>query len=149
MFLNAGVCVIASALTQNADDRAHRMKFHDFLREHAGLPAEKRKLVPVAWAAAVLWTIFAIGPGAVIGNTIFGIPNDPQTWLFGIPSIWAWQILFWLLGVAMMWFLAYRMEMSTMPQREVQALVEDIGDVVQKPGTAGARMREPGTARGR
>jgi hypothetical protein len=30
----------------------------------------------------------------------------------------------------MMWFLAYKMEMSTLPDREVEALVEDIGDVV-------------------
>jgi len=30
----------------------------------------------------------------------------------------------------MMWFLAYKMEMSTMPSKEVEALVEDIGDTV-------------------
>jgi SSS family solute:Na+ symporter len=30
----------------------------------------------------------------------------------------------------MMWFLAYKMEMSTLPEREVEALVEDIGDTV-------------------
>jgi hypothetical protein len=28
----------------------------------------------------------------------------------------------------MMWFLAYKMEMSTVPTTEVQALYEDIGD---------------------
>jgi hypothetical protein len=30
----------------------------------------------------------------------------------------------------MMWFLAFKMEMSTMPDKEVEALVDDIGDVV-------------------
>ena len=69
-----------------------------------------------------------IGPGAVIGNDIFGSPNDISTWTFGIPSIWAWQILFWILGTGMMWFLAYKMEMSTLPKKSVSALVEDIGD---------------------
>ena len=54
--------------------------------------------------------------------------NDISTWTFGIPSIWAWQILFWLLGCGMMWFLAYKMEMSTMPRKSVSALVDDIGD---------------------
>ena len=68
------------------------------------------------------------GPGAVIGNTIFGNPNDITTWTFGIPSIWAWHIIFWALGVVMMWFLAYKMQMSTMPETEIVALVEDIGD---------------------
>jgi hypothetical protein len=29
----------------------------------------------------------------------------------------------------MMWFLAYKMEMSTVPNIEVEALQEDIGDV--------------------
>ena len=32
-----------------------------------------------------------------------------------------------------MWFLAYKMAMSTLPKQEVEALVDDIGDVVQTP----------------
>ena len=137
MFLNAGVCIIVSAMTQDDSAFAHRMKFHTFLHEHAGLSESKRGLVPVAWGIALVWCIFGIGPGAVIGNTIFGAPNAPETWTFGIPSIWAWQILFWLLGVFMMWFLAYKMEMSTMPSREIEALTEDIGDLVARPGGGG------------
>ena len=74
------------------------------------------------------WLRF-FGPGAVIGNTIFGSPLDATTWTFGIPSIWAWQILWWVIGVVMMWFLAYKLEMSTVPTRDVEALHEDIGDV--------------------
>ena len=45
-------------------------------------------------------------------------------------------LLFPLLFVGMMWFLAYKMEMATVPSREVEALHEDIGDVqlaVDKP----------------
>ena len=73
-----------------------------------------------------------IGPGCVIGNTIFGDPSGGvDAWMFGIPSIWAWQILWWVLGCYMMWFLAYKMEMSTVPSREVEALVDDIGDVAE------------------
>ena len=121
ILFNLGVAILVSALTQDEADSGHRMIFHTFLREHAGLPASKRHLVPRAWA-------IAIGPGAVIGNTVFGSPNDPASWMFGIPSIWAWQILWWALGVFMMWFLAYKMELSTVPAREVEALQEDIGD---------------------
>ena len=70
------------------------------------------------------------------GNDIFGAPDaGREGWTFGIPSIWVWQILFWLLGVAMMWFLAYKMELSSVPQAEGEALVEDIGDTsLEKPG---------------
>ncbi|MDJ0950665.1 MAG: sodium:solute symporter family protein [Alphaproteobacteria bacterium] len=130
IIINILVCVIVSAATQDDRQLAHRMKYHNFLREHAGLSADKRKLVPLAWILVIAWQFFGIGPGAVIGNTIFGAPDaGVDGWTFGIPSIWAWQILFWILGTAMMWFLAYKMEMSTVPETEITALVEDIGDV--------------------
>ena len=130
IIFNLAVCLIVSAMTQNDSARAHQMKYHNFLREHASLPAEKQRLKPIAWIITLAWLFFGIGPGAVIGNTIFGAPNAGVAgWTFGIPSIWAWQILFWILGVGMMWFLAYKMEMSTVPDREVEALTEDIGDL--------------------
>ncbi|MCH8237249.1 MAG: sodium:solute symporter [Proteobacteria bacterium] len=131
MLFNATTCIVVSAMTQNEADLAHRMKYHNFLREHASLPASKKGLVPVAWGITLGWLFFGVGPGAVIGNDIFGAPNAGyDAWTFGMPSIWAWQILFWMLGVGMMWFLAYKMEMSTVPTKEVEALVEDIGDAV-------------------
>ena len=130
MFFNLAVCLSLSAMTQSEAALSHRMKYHNFLREHASLPASKKGLVKVAWGITIAWMFFGIGPGAVIGNTIFGAPNaGVEGWTFGIPSIWAWQILFWILGVGMMWFLAYKMEMSTMPATEIEALVEDIGDL--------------------
>ncbi len=98
MILNATTCAIVSSMTQNSEERAHRMKYHSFLREHASLPASKNGLVPVAWAITIAWMFFGIGPGAVIGNDIFGAPDAGiDGWTFGMPSIWAWQILFWLL----------------------------------------------------
>ena len=129
ILFNLGLAIIISAMTQNAGETQHRMKFHSFLREHASLPAAKKGLVPIAWIITLVWFFFGIGPGAVIGNTIFGNPNDFASWTFGMPSIWAWQVLWWALGVGMMWFLAYKMELSTVPEREVISLQDDIGDV--------------------
>lgn len=137
IFFNLGLAVIISAATQNAAEREHRMTFHNFLHEHAGLSPEKRGLVPAAWIITLVWFFFGIGPGAVIGNWIFGSPTDAGTWVFGMPSIWAWQLLWWILGVGMMWFLAYKMELSTVPKKEVEALHEDIGDIqmdLDRPG---------------
>jgi Na+/proline symporter len=129
IFFNIVVCLTVSAFTQDERQRAHRMKFHGFLREHASLPANRRWLVPIAWVVVIGWFIFAVGPGAVIGNDIFGAPHaGPSGWVFGIPSIWAWQIIFWLLGIGLLWFLAYGMQMATVPAKEVQALVDDFGD---------------------
>lgn len=136
IFFNLGIAIIVSFFTQNKEEYDHKMTYHSFLREHASVPAAKKNLVPIAWIITLVWFFFGIGPGAVIGNTIFGNPTDASTWLFGIPSIWAWQLLWWALGVFMMWFLAYKMGMSTVPDREVEALHEDIGDIhmdVDKP----------------
>ncbi len=136
IIFNLGLAILVSMFTQDEKNLAHRMTFHNFLREHASLSASKRALVPLAWIITLVWFFFGIGPGAVIGNTIFGNPNDASTWMFGMPSIWTWQLLWWALGVFMMWFLAYKMEMSTVPNKEVTALHEDIGDIhldVDKP----------------
>jgi SSS family solute:Na+ symporter len=137
MICNLAVCLPISAMTQEDGARSHRMIYHNFLREHAVLSADKRKLIPVAWGVTLAWLLFGIGPGAVIGNDIFGAPNaGVDGWTFGIPSIWAWQIIFWALGVAMMWFLAYKMEMSTLPTKEIEVLTEDIGDTAAVGGAA-------------
>ena len=131
MLFNLIVCLGISAMTQNKEALEHRMKYHNFLREHAGLSAKVAKLKPAAWIITLVWLFFGIGPGAVIGNDIFGAPDAGiDGWTFGMPSFWAWQILWWGLGIFMMWFLAYKMEMSTMPEKEVEALVDDIGDTV-------------------
>ena len=131
IFFNLGLAVIISAMTQGGDDKEHKAKYHDFLAETAAVTPENKGLKPIALIVTLVWFMFAIGPGAVIGNTIFGNPNDATTWLFGMPSIWVWQIIWWFLGVCMMWFLAYKMGMSTMPTKDVVALVDDIGDVTK------------------
>jgi len=131
IIFNLGSAIIISAMTQDSESRSHRQKFHDYLKEHAGLPEDKKSLVPMAWIMVIVWFIFAQGPGTVIGNTLFGNPNNSATWTFGIPSIWAWQIVWWALGVGMMWFLAYKMNMSTIPDTEIKVLVEDIGDTAK------------------
>ena len=133
MLFNIIVCVSISAMTQDEADLKRRMVYHHYLREHAGLPESKRSLVGLAWMITVGWMIMAIGPGTMIGNTIFGAPDAGiEGWTFGIPSIWAWQILFWLLGVFMMWFLAYRMEMSTMSETSIEAITKDAGKAASR-----------------
>ena len=88
IFFNLGTAILVSFFTQNEEELAHKMKFHNFLKEYAGLPQEKRSLIPIAWIITLLWFFFGIGPGAVIGNWIFGDPTNPETWIFGIPSIY-------------------------------------------------------------
>lgn len=108
---NFAVAIVISLLTQG--DRRHKRAFHRVIRASAALPARKRPLVPLAWALTFAWFLVAVGPGAVVGNVLFGDPNAPSTWWFGIPSLWVWQVIGWALGVALMWFLAYGMGLAT------------------------------------
>jgi len=50
-----------------------------------------------------------------------------ESWSFGMPSIWVWQIVFWILGVLLIWFLAIKMEMSTSPPKTIISQTDDIG----------------------
>ncbi len=121
MFFNLLFCILIALATQKDREREHRMRFHAFLREYAALPPQKRFLRPVAWALALVWLFFSVGPGALIGNDFFGAPNKgPAAWILGLPSLWAWQIVWWALGVLVIWLLAYRMEMSVVPAKMIE-----------------------------
>jgi solute:Na+ symporter, SSS family len=124
---NVAVALLVSAICRDDIDR--KMEFHNFVAQHASLPPERRKLIPAAWIVTLAWFFVAIGPGAVIGDWILGSPDEPAAWTFNLPPIWAWQLLWWALGVAMMWFLAYVMQMSTVPETEVESLADDIAEI--------------------
>lgn len=128
LLCNLGATILVSALTQNRGNSDHQMQFHSFLRGHASLGEDKRKLIPAAWIIVFLWFVFGVGPGATIGNDLFGAPGNASTWLLGMPSIWLWQILWWAVGCAMIWFLAYKMEMSTVPYKDIEPLAGENGD---------------------
>jgi solute:Na+ symporter, SSS family len=121
IFCNVVLCAAVSFFTRGGTARERRWKFHHFLRENSALPAEKHFLRPVVWALALAWLFFAVGPGAVIGNDFFGAPNGGvKAWSLGIPSLWAWQVLWWALGVLLIWFLAYKMELAIFPRERGQ-----------------------------
>jgi len=125
--VNALVAVLVSAVTQ--PDRAEsnrRFGFHRFLRLNASVPPHKAHLKKLGWAIVVLWFLFAIGPLAHLGNNFFFFDaGDPSTWPGGMPPLWLWQLVWWLLGVYMMYFLAYKLEFST-HFGTVHALRDDI-----------------------
>ncbi len=116
MAANLLVCIIGSAMTQDDRELRHRMRYHEFLRAHATPAPGRPRLRTFAVVVVLVWMFFAIGPGAVLGNYIFGAPNEGLTgWDFGTPSLWVWQILWWALGVVMLWLLAYKLDFSTAP----------------------------------
>ncbi len=133
MFFNLSICVVASAMSQENRSRMHRQKFHDFLHDYAAPRTGSRGVRTFAWILVVVWLFFGAGPGGVIGNYLFGAPDAGYGgWDFAMPSLWAWRILWWGLGVVLVWFLAYGLELSTASKRPVVSLSEDV------PSRAGA-----------
>ncbi|MDA8136338.1 MAG: sodium:solute symporter family protein [Desulfobacteraceae bacterium] len=62
-------------------------------------------LVPV-------WYFFALGPGIMMGNTGFSIA--------GFPPLWSWQIVWWIVGIVMMWALCFKAEMATTTEEQIR-----------------------------
>ena len=107
-----------------------RRKRHEYLREIAGVPDDKKKWIPVAWGLTLFWFLVGFGPFAIVGNTLFSNPNDPLTWApLGLPSLWVWQFCFLAFGIFVMWFLAFYMGLSqpVSPER-VESLAREYFD---------------------
>jgi len=58
-----------------------------------------------------VWYFFAIGPACILGNKAFSFA--------GFPSLWSWQITWWILGIVMMWALCFKAEMSTTNETQI------------------------------
>ena len=112
---NIAACLLASIFTARDAERGTRDRLHDvFLREHRqdlGGPAARG----AKWSLILVWAFFALGPGAILGNRFFSDPMFSElTPALLLPSLWVWQILFWLLGVFIAWWLAYKAGMSVL-----------------------------------
>ncbi|MGP3920831.1 sodium:solute symporter family protein [Nonomuraea sp. 10N515B] len=88
-------------------------------------PAERRWRKAM-WVAGPLWFIFAIGPGEVVGNNFISIG--------GMPSVWVWQITWWLLGFGMMWAMAFKAGMSRALPEQIERANNEPKPVVAEVG---------------
>lgn len=59
-----------------------------------------------------VWYFFAIGPACLIGNNAFSFS--------GFPPLWSWQIFWWIVGIIMMWALAFKCEMATTNETQIK-----------------------------
>ena len=139
LFLNLIAVVIISAVTRNRGHSVLTTQIQQFSRGLSPALRGPRGLKPAAWSAVLGWSFLAIGPGTIFANQIFGAAGDGMDgWLLGMPSLWAWTISFWILGILLIWFLAYKLKMATSPVTEIhplkQAIVADIRDTkIQRP----------------
>ena len=125
LLFNVFICFAVSAfssLIKIDTDRDHRQKFHDFLNEHMGLHPSRTKLRSFAYVIAIIWLFFGAGPGQILGNSYFGAPGAGyELWILKIPSLWGYQLIWWFFGIGLIWFLASKMDLSTLPNKPIRA----------------------------
>ncbi|MCY0155016.1 sodium:solute symporter family transporter [Hoeflea alexandrii] len=122
MAANLVAVLIISAITNRNAFGAEARETRRFLTSTLRVGSRARALSAAAWSAVLAWVFLAIGPGLVFGNFAFGsITETGGGWLLGMPSIWAWALLFWALGVGVVWFLSYKMEMASPYVLEIPA----------------------------
>lgn len=119
MAANLTVVLLISAFTQRRGFGAEATEARRFLAATLRTTPRARALSSTAWAVTLAWGFLAIGPGLVFGNTAF-IGLDGR-WLLGMPSLWAWGVLFWALGLGLIWFLSYKMEMASAVDADIPA----------------------------
>lgn len=113
LLVNIFFCLLIAIFNRKGAERSHRDQLHDiFARDHK-IDFGGRAAKGAKWSLTLIWAFLAIGPGAVLGNNFFSKPIFSGIDVkLGIPSLWVWGILFWVIGVFLVWWLAYRTQLS-------------------------------------
>ncbi|MGH7366992.1 MAG: sodium:solute symporter family protein [Candidatus Rokuibacteriota bacterium] len=122
---------------------ARRKEMRSWLDDIDRPTAAQKAWRKAAWVMVPVWYIFAIGPGAVIGNNAFSF--------LGFPPLWSWQIVWWLIGIVMMWALCFKAGLSFLGDAQIQRAEKDTKIVVQEvaPALAGGSDADLGPRGGR
>lgn len=133
---NLAACLLVAIFTRGGEESDRRRRLHDALAEH---PASfgGRAARGAKWSLVLIWAFLALGPGAILGNSFFSQPifTGGEVAL-GLPSLLAWQILFWLIGVLLVWWLAYHSRMSVLDDATPRPIGPDLAEPL-----AGGRRR--------
>jgi Na+/proline symporter len=74
--------------------------------------------------AVPVWYFFAIGPACILGNSAFSFG--------GFTPLWSWQITWWILGIVMMWALAFKAEMATTNETQIERAEKETMIVIKE-----------------
>ncbi len=106
LLFNSLFVLLISSLTITSGNWLQRDQVHEAISANRTQSAMIKGLL---LSLFLTWGFLAYGPGAILGNTFFTKPIFTQVEAqLGVPSIWVWQILFWLLGLLMIWWLAFK-----------------------------------------
>jgi Na+/proline symporter len=114
LLFNLIACLLVSAVTRGEAEPVRRLHAAFARDDRVGFGGDAARTAK--WALALIWAYLAIGPGAILGNDFFSHPIFTDTAVrLAMPSLWVWQIMFWLAGVLLVWWLAYPAGLSVVP----------------------------------
>jgi Na+/proline symporter len=116
--------VFSKLVPDSPEIEARRREIRTWLADIDRANESQKAWRKAMWVAVPVWYIFAIGPGAVWGNTAFSF--------MGFPPLWSWQIVWWLLGVVMMWAMCFKAGLSFLGDAQIQRAERDTKIVVQE-----------------
>ncbi|MDR7127504.1 hypothetical protein [Pseudotabrizicola sp. 4114] len=130
--LNLSAVLLISIFTRSGAERRHQDRLHDEFASTWRVDFGTKPARNAKWSLILIWAFFALGPGAILGNTFFSQPifttGDAS---LGIPSLWAWQLFFWLIGVPLVWWLTYGAQLGTTTDQGLRRVA--LGDATSAP----------------
>lgn len=124
LFFNVGTCIIVSLWTRREPEREYRGRLHDELAASSPAALGGRATRAAKWSLTLIWAFFALGPGAILGNSLFSRQTFGQAaQSTGTPSLFVWQIACWFIGVLLVWWLAYQSRLGiidAVPSRRLE-----------------------------
>ena len=123
LILNVAAVLLVSIFTRKGAERSHRDRLHDAFAIHGRTDFGGRTARGATWSLTLIWAFLALGPGTILGNTFFSQPIFTEGGAaLGVPSLWVWQLLFWLSGVMLVWWLAYRTGLGLTDDRSLRPI---------------------------
>ena len=123
---NVAAVLLVAIFTRGGAERAQRDRLHDEFAASWAVDFGGKAARNTKWSLTLIWAFFALGPGAILGNSFFSQPifTTGDTAL-GVPSLWVWQVFFWLIGVPLVWWLTYGARLGTTSDQGLRRVVLD------------------------
>jgi hypothetical protein len=126
LFTAAVIAYICRGMGMSDDEEttARQQEVRNFLND-----IDKPTESGMAWRKVMkvfvpVWYFFAIGPACIMGNEAFRIA--------GYPPLWSWQIVWWIVGIVMMWALCFKAEMATTTEVQIERAEKETMTVVKE-----------------
>ena len=136
---NIAAVLLVAIFTRAGPERLDRDRLHTEFAANRQIGSGGGAGRGAKGSLTLIWAFLAIGPGAILGNTFFSQPVFTQgEAALGLPSLWVWQILFWLIGVLLVWWLAYPSRLGITEPHGLRPLTPfDVPGLIGDPSTPG------------